>query len=793
MTVLLALAALLQITAADPAALFQEGRYAEAESAARAALKSAPSDARLLTLLAAVLDSTNRFDEAEGVHRRLTTLRANAPQTWNNFGNHWLRRGKLASALQSFQKALALQPDHPNANAQAARILVSQGRAAEAVAYLDRAGAESTEDTALLALYGRALASNRQLPKAEEVFRRALRTAPGSREIRVALGLVALNAGEPQRALEILEAVHRQHPRDPDVLLAVAQVWLATGRSTQALAALGEARRADPKRSDVLELLARTASDLGFHQDAAAAWSEYLKLEPAAAQARRERAFALVRARDARGLPELEAYVAKSPSDAIGRYQLGIAYAPGDAIRAIEQLDRSLAISADNADALYVRGTLLSRENRVDEARSDLQRAVALNPRHAAALTRLGQVLRASGELVQAEDALRRAIALNPDDRAALMHLGFVLRTQGKSKEAEPLFAKLKGQLGTEQSSAARGGLLDFLSLDPERQRSEYLANLKSAVAERQDDDRLRLHLGMELLSGGGVAGAQQEFQQLRDAASMREAAAALVRARHSEPALALLKESGATAEYWLARAQLLESEDQFPAAVEAMNRAIATSPDRAFVYVECYKLLAARQRFAEAAALLEKAVDRLPDERQLRLDYATALELSNRYGQARQVLSAIQQRWPEWARPYVVHAISFMTRGKAAEAIPLLERALALGENSAEVHYYYALALTELAPEKKVLAKQAVGRALELAPDDPFILTFAGRLAINDGRHEDALKLLDESLKLRPAEAETHYQRMRAYNALGRRTEAKAEAAIVRKLRETEGAAAAR
>ena len=553
--------------------------------------------------------------------------------------------------------------------------------------HLQRVGAEKAEDPALLALYGRALAAAKQYEGAEQAFTSALRQRPESLELRVALGLTLLQAGKRDRAAEILQSVAQQHPRDPHALLALAQARLARKELAQALAVLGEARRHAPDHPAVLELLARTASDLGFHNDAALAWSEYLKLVPSATYARRERAFALVRAKDAKGLPELEAYAKAFPTDAIAMYQLGVAYAPTDSGKALEQLDRALKTMPDNPDALYVRGALLAREGRTEEARRDLERSVKLNPANAPALSRLGLLYRTAGDLRSAETTLRRASELDPHDRAALMHLGFVLRAQGRLAEAEPLFARLKAQLSAPRSST-RAGLLEFLNLDPERQREEYLANLRKAVEDRPEDQRLRLQLGMEQLASGDVAGAMRNFEGLSQAEALREAAEALIDAGEYQGALRLPGERTQSAERLVAQARLASD---LQGAVQAMNGAIALAPERAFVYRQAYRLLVGHQRFNEAASLLEQAVRRVPEDRNLRLEYATALELSKRFAHAREVLAGIHQRWPEWSRPYLVHAISFMTRGKAAEGMPLLERALALGENSAEVHYYRA------------------------------------------------------------------------------------------------------
>jgi tetratricopeptide (TPR) repeat protein len=180
----------------------------------------------------------------------------------------------------------------------------------------------------------------------------------------------------------------------------------------------------------------------------------------------------------------------------------------------------------------------------------------------------------------------------------------------------------------------------------------------------------------------------------------------------------------------------------------------------------------------------MELAAKRLPDEPEVLLDRAVALELAGKFEEARNSLAAIERRWPEWSRPWAVHGISFMTRGKAVEALPLLETAAALGEDSPELHYYTADALAALSPDNRERALAELARTFAVTPDNPYAHELAGRLELEAGRHDRALAHLKRSVELLPKSASAHYQLMRVYSALGRKDMAKTHADISTRLR---------
>jgi tetratricopeptide (TPR) repeat protein len=96
---------------------------------------------------------------------------------------------------------------------------------------------------------------------------------------------------------------------------------------------------------------------------------------------------------------------------------------------------------------------------------------------------------------------------------------------------------------------------------------------------------------------------------------------------------------------------------------------------------------------------------------------------------------------------------------------------------------------LTALESGDEVAAQRLLDRALELAPAAPSALRGRARLALRRGEPAAALAWLDRAIRVQPHEVEIHYERAICLAQLGRRDEARAEQAAVKRLRQDDDA----
>lgn len=409
----------------EAAAAFEQGRTDEADQKLNSVLNSHPTDLRALLLKGAVLDSLERWGEAESYYQRALKLAPHSAQALNNAANHYLASGDRSRARQLFLKAVANDPHHANANLQLAQMSVEEKNGSEALGYLNRLGDAATSGPPMILVRARALALTgrcadagallrglegqagagpslffssglafaecKKYDEAEQSFSRALDADPKNPEILYNLGLAALEAGHAPRATKVLETALKERPDDADCLYALARAYLKQDRPVDAAALLTNAQKLAPARADVLLLLAQVSYHLEFYEDAAASYTRYIKLKPDDDAARRERGMSLACANQpVSALADLDWYVRKHPRDATGFYELAVAEHIADRGKAFQALDRALALDPGMIQAHYTRAVLNIEEQKPAKAIDDLRFVLERDPATYRVLVHLG-------------------------------------------------------------------------------------------------------------------------------------------------------------------------------------------------------------------------------------------------------------------------------------------------------------------------------------------------------------------------------------------------------------------
>jgi len=111
--------------------------------------------------------------------------------------------------------------------------------------------------------------------------------------------------------------------------------------------------------------------------------------------------------------------------------------------------------------------------------------------------------------------------------------------------------------------------------------------------------------------------------------------------------------------DYYLLRAQLLDSLGRIPEAVDALNHGMQAAPTKAGLYFQAASFLLKHRQNREALALLEQANSIVPDVRELLLAQWVTLVLLQHEHRCQEVAVEIQARWPEWTT-LLLNGISF-------------------------------------------------------------------------------------------------------------------------------------
>jgi len=498
---------------------------------------------------AARLDEEGKCEQAEEYYKAALANGSPSPALLNNAGNHYIVCGQPAQARAYFEKLLQINPLHPNANLQLARMAVEQkqgkkaleylsqvkesdppvlllraealhwaGRTAESTALLDRVAKESSGDPRVLFLLGLSSARLALYNRAEDAFNAALALVPGDFDILFNLGRAAARAKHYDRAQRALEAAWKIRPADVDLLVELGRVCAARQDFVRAVYVLAQARQKDPNRAEILRLLAHAAEDANYYDDASQTYDEYVRLRPGDDEARRDRALAYANtdSRKDEARREIEWYVARHPNDPLGHYALAQVVWRTDPQVAVAHLTEAVRLDPASVSLHYSRAWMLQRVGRIAESLPDLEAANRLEPDNVRVLDLIGLARLSMEQPAEAEKALRQALAKAPDDPEVVMHMGRTLMALDREEEAQSFMDKYR----TIRPQALPGvrkqfGMIELATLSAPEQREREIERFRQGAREHPDRPDYQMHLASLLMADKKNEEALREFRVL--------------------------------------------------------------------------------------------------------------------------------------------------------------------------------------------------------------------------------------------------------------------------------------
>jgi len=259
-------------------------RVHEAEVEAQALLKRDPNDAQTRRLLGHIyLRSLGNAGEATGQSETVTraieqfkeVVRLDPNDTESAL---WLARlYRLQNQHEKAEEVLRgiLKNDTENEAGleQLTQLLLDQGKSSEAIALLEGITAKSPSPT-LLDLLGDAYTQTKDLPKAEDSYRKAADLEPSEVSHQRGLGQTLLAEEKYSDALTVYQRLADLLPDDPDVYLMLGQIYRELHQMDKAEDALVKARQFSPGSLDVMYNEAMLYQAQGRFDDAIRVLSE---------------------------------------------------------------------------------------------------------------------------------------------------------------------------------------------------------------------------------------------------------------------------------------------------------------------------------------------------------------------------------------------------------------------------------------------------------------------------------------------------------------------------------------
>jgi tetratricopeptide (TPR) repeat protein len=473
--------------------------------------------------------------------------------TYGELGNWFGENHKLDCAAQAFRAAVKLGPDSPLLNYLLGLSLYTAGHAQEAIQPLQKSIQLSPNEDKTHLLLASVFASLGSTKEAFAEWQTALKIDPNSKMALDGLAKIFIAAGDYQTVISHLSSVDL----DENLTLDLAIAYGKADMLDDAARVLNDGLKAYPNSDALTTTLVTVYAKQLRYQDASKVAKDLALRNP----------------------HDIEAQ----------RIYLRILVINGEDDEAEPLAHKLLTLAPNDADFLYLNGTLERTAGNYVIARKHLAEAVALNPNHYNSRYNYGVVLEQLKDIAGAKVQFEKAIELGAQEPEIRFELAKVLRTLGETEQAQE-------QLKLYQQ-ALKGRADRTLAAQKSTQAAQAVAagdNQKAAVLYREAsavvpyDAGIAYRLAMVLNALGDTEGQRTALEQaIKSDSGYAPAQYQLgyVESRSGDAAGAeqqfrlAVKAAPGYVQAWVALAATLAMESRFPEAQEAVETALKLDP----------------------------------------------------------------------------------------------------------------------------------------------------------------------------------------------------------------------
>ncbi len=667
-------------------ALMALNKRDEAGAALDQALQAQPKNPLALAAKGRLLQITGDRDGAMRLADEALAADPKSPEALMFKADLLRAQQKFDEAITQYDKVLEAKPNHRSAYIEKAYLELSAGKYDKAQADLDKA--KKITPGSMLVTYTQALldfAQNKNAA-AEESVQKVLRVAPDHMPTTLLAGAVALRQGSVQQAEQHLRKYLEKNPDNVYARKMLASALLKTGQSPDALSVLSPALKDGVDDLQVYALAGET----------------------------------YMQARDFGKASEFfEKATSKAPDSAALHMQLGLSQLQkGDQAKGMAELEAAVKLDKTPQAGLTLTRAAMAYKN-YDKAMATITALEKQFPDNAVVHDLKGLVLAGRKDLAGARASFEKAASLQPDYYSATGNLAMLAMTEKKPADAKAVLQRfLDKNKKSAEAMTALAALAAFEKNVPEATRW-----LEQAQAENPDAVAPATRLVAQYLA------TQQQQKALTLARKMQVA--------HPDNAELLDV---------LAKAQIANKD--LNGALESYSKLAAAQPKNAAAQVALANVHMQLKNPGAAEDDIKKALQLQPDYPVAQIAYAELLFGKKQYDQALAQVRALQKKHPDQAAGYMVEGDILMRTGKAAQAVPLFEKAFSLAKNP-DLLIRTVNALREAG--KTAEADKRVAQFIQQYPKDLRLQLFRAELSLRDKQFKQAAEQLEAMAKQSP------------------------------------------
>jgi predicted O-linked N-acetylglucosamine transferase (SPINDLY family) len=321
-------------------------------------------------------------------------------------------------------------------------------------------------------LFEQAMAHHRagQLVEAERLYHRVLGENPDHGDALFLLAGLDLQSGRASAAVDKLNRATAVSPANAAYFTNLGEAYRRLGKHQDAMRALLRAMQIQPRMAEPVFNLGVLMEENGVPEGALACFQHAAELKPDS-RPMQER---LVRAREGQQLCR-----SRGGQQAL---VMMVAFANhlsavGAKEKALDLLERALALEPGYAGVHNDHGVILLEASRPGDAVESFRRSLAIEPDVPGVLTNLGSALGACGRVDEEIECYRRSLAIRPDEPGALSGLGFALGACGRAGEA---VETMRRAIAVTPDAVRHSNVIFTMAFDPDVTAEDLLAETRA-------------------------------------------------------------------------------------------------------------------------------------------------------------------------------------------------------------------------------------------------------------------------------------------------------------------------
>ena len=739
---------------------------------ARVPEQSSPSMAVLL-VKADLLLAEGKVDESVKELERGARLFPRTPRVHHALALASIRQGNIQRAIQALKRTANLAPRHVGTILLLAGLQIRTGDPEPAVESLKSLVREAPKFGRALTLLAAGYRAMGKHDEAIETYGKLAELTPDDPRPLHLQGNVLAVSGRLQEAREMFEAVLKAEPEFIPSLEQLVRMDLAQGKKDDALKRVTDALARRQDNAMLLFLKGYVCQSREEFDSAEEAYLKAIDLKPEYLKPYTALSGMYAKAgKNEEAIEKAEQALALNPGNPGTMMLAAMLYErQDDTAKAIETYEKLIkrfprfAVAANNLACLY-----MAKEGGMDRALECAKTAHEVAPQNPYITDTLGWIAYQRGDYKWALSLLAEAAGKAPQHAEILCHLGMAQCAVGKEAGGRAAIEKALSMDADFPCAEDAKGLLAILRIDPTKAGDEKTLNELVATLEKNPTHVTALHRAAAICENTGKRDESLGYYRKAIAASPEfvPAVKGVVRL-------------------------LLPHKEKAQEAVEAAKRARELDPDDAEADLLLAKALLQTGDRKWALSLLNEAARRMPGNTEVRFRlawvYYTCGDVPRALREARVALSATGQ--VSEARQFV-ELVTMYDSAAGLEEVPTAVRealdrdgdylparmivaavnrskgdnagAIAIYEQALEQYPSFAPAAAALAtlyldvPKKTDRAFELATAAYRQLRDDATITRTLGILAYRRGDYRYASRMLEQTARKSPQDAESLY-----------------------------------